>query len=173
MSSEGNLIIKKWFALYTKPQQEFKAAFQLEGKEIEYYLPTITHVKQWSDRKKKIEEPLFRGYVFIHAIEKERLISLQQSSIVKTIGFNGKPSCIPDWEIENLKKLLEKSPDVFVSHQIELGTKVRIIDGPFKDVVGTVCKRQEEKWFCVSIDLLRQTVMVRLTEENIVQILEN
>ncbi|MEW5843659.1 MAG: UpxY family transcription antiterminator [Bacteroidota bacterium] len=173
MSSEGNLIIKKWFALYTKPQQEFKAAFQLEGKEIEYYLPTITHFKQWSDRKKKIEEPLLRGYVFIHAIEKERLISLQQSSIVKTIGFNGKPSCIPDWEIDNLKKLLEKSSDVFVSHQIELGTKVKIIDGPFKDVVGTVCKRQEEKWFCVSIELLRQTVMVRLTEENIVQILEN
>ncbi|MCL4548820.1 MAG: UpxY family transcription antiterminator [Bacteroidetes bacterium] len=165
--------IRKWFALYTKPQQEFKASLQLEGKEIEYYLPTITHVRQWSDRKKKIQVPLFRGYVFIHTTEKEKWRAIQQSSVVRIVGFNGKPSCIPDWEIENVKKLLEKSPEVFVSHQIELGTKVRIIDGPFNDVVGVVCKRQEEKWFCVSIELLRQTVMVRLTEENIVQILEN
>lgn len=165
--------MKKWFALYTKPRQEFKASLQLEGKEIECYLPTISRIRLWSDRKKKVEEPLFRGYIFIHAIEKKRLISLQQSSIVRTVGFNGKPSCIPDWEIDNLKKLLEKSPEVFVSNRIELGMKVKIIDGPFKDVTGVVCKQQEEKWFCVSIELLRQTVMVRLTEENIVQVLEN
>lgn len=173
MSMPAASDMRKWFALYTKPQQEFKASLQLESKDIEYYLPTITHIKQWSDRKKKIQEPLFRGYVFIHADEKERLASLQQSSIVRTVGFSGKPSCIPDWEIENLKRLLEKTPDIFISHQIELGTKVKITDGPFKDVIGIVCKRQEEKWFCVSIELLRQTVMVRLTEESIVTILEN
>lgn len=165
--------IRKWFALYTKPKQEFKASLQLESKEIEYYLPTLSSIRQWSDRKKKILEPLFRGYIFIHTNEKERLLALQQSSIVKTISFNGKPSSIPDWEIENVKKLLEKSPEVFVSNKLELGTKVKIVEGPFKDVIGVICKIQEEKWFCVSIELLRQTVMVRLTEESVVQILEN
>ncbi len=173
MHVENGVTDKRWFALYTKPRQEFKASLQLEGKEIEYYLPTISHIRQWSDRKKKILEPLFRGYVFIHTTEKERLLALQQSSVVRIVGFNGKPSCIPDWEIENLKKLLEKSPEVFVSTKLEIGTKVKIVDGPFKDVVGIVSKRQEEKWFCVSIELLRQTVMVRLSEESIVQILEN
>ncbi len=167
------LEIRKWFALYTKPRQELKASIQLDSKKIECYLPTITRIRQWSDRKKKIEEPLFRGYVFIRAKEKERLVSLQQSSIIRTVGFNGKPSSIPDWEIENLKKFLEKSPEVFVSNRIKVGMKVKIFDGPFKDIVGVVCKQQEEKWFCVSIELLRQTVMVRLSDENIVRVLEN
>ena len=59
--------IKKWFALYTRPRHEFKALEQIKELEVETYLPTITVIKQWSDRKKKITEPLFRSYIFIFA----------------------------------------------------------------------------------------------------------
>lgn len=173
MLSDSNLNGRKWFVLYTKPRQEFKATFELEKKEIEYYLPTISRIRQWSDRKKKILEPLFRGYVFIHSNEKERLVALQQEPIVRTICFDGKPSAIPEWEIDNLKKLLEKAENVVVSNKLQLGTKIQIVEGPFKDVVGVICKVQEEKWFCVSIELLRQTVMVRLAENSIIKVLEN
>ena len=75
---------KKWFALYTKSKHEFKAAAQLNECEIEYYLPTVVRIKQWSDRKKKVTEPLFSGYIFLHGSEKERLIALEQYAIVRT-----------------------------------------------------------------------------------------
>ena len=173
MSSSSFSKEKHWFALYTKPRQEFKASIQLTKMTIENYLPTLTKVKKWSDRKKKVTEPIFRGYIFIKADEKERLLSLSQNAIVRCITFEGKPSIVPEWQIESLKSLLTTSPEVFVSNKIELGAKVKIIDGPFSGVLGIVKGVQEEKWLAVSVDLINCSVMVRLSKESIVKFLEN
>ena len=164
---------KNWFALYTKPRHEFKAQIHLESKEIENYLPTITKTKRWSDRNKKITEPLFKGYVFIYVDERERLLALQNPAIVKTITFNGKPAVIPDWQIENLKIMLAENPEVFVSDKIELGTKVKITSGPFADVVGVVKEHNNDTWLAVSIDLLQRSILVRLSKESVIRILED
>ena len=83
---------KNWFALYTKPRHEFKALEQLKEIEIETYLPTITVTKQWSDRKKKVIEPLFKSYIFIYSDESKRNNALTREAIIITIYFNGKPS---------------------------------------------------------------------------------
>lgn len=165
---------RNWYALYTKPKHEFKAKSQLHSVSIEYYLPTIVVTKQWSDRKKKIEEPVFKGYIFINVNEKERLIALQQSAIIQTICFNGKPSIIPGWEIENLKKMLSVNPEIFISEKIETGTKVRIVDGPFNGVVGVVTEyKKGENYLAVSVDLLQRSVLVRLPKESIIKIIKS
>jgi len=163
---------KHWFALYTKPRHEFKAELQLKNISIDNYLPTYIVTKQWSDRKKKIIEPLFRCYIFIYASEKERLISLSQSAIVRCISFLGKPSIVPEWQINNLKLILSESPEVLVSNKIEIGTSIKITDGPFKDVIGVVTGTQEDKWLAVSVDLIHRSIMVRLPKESNIKILE-
>lgn len=166
--------IKNWFALYTKPRHEFKALAELRDLSVDVYLPTIIVKKKWSDRKKKIEEPIFKGYIFIYADESERLISIQQPSIVRTICFNGKPSIIPEWQIENLRRLLSEKPEVFITDKIGTGAKVKITEGPFTDVVGTVTEYKEsEKYLAVSIDLLKRSVLVRLSKESIVKIIDS
>jgi transcription antitermination factor NusG len=172
MTTGNEIVFKHWLALYTKPRHEFKAALQLENLSIEYYLPTLTKIKHWSDRKKKVVEPLFRGYIFIYCAEKERVLAVSQSTIVRVVSFNGKPAVIPDWQIENLRIMLIDNPEVFVSDKIEIGSKVKIVDGPFRDVIGIVKGAQEEKWLAVSVDLLKCTVMVRLPKESVVKFLE-
>jgi transcription antitermination factor NusG len=173
MAGSNQLNKKHWWALYTKPRHEFKAALQLEEIFVEYYLPTITTKKKWSDRKKKVTEPIFRGYIFIFADEKERQNSVILNAIVRCISFEGKPSIIPDWQIESLRTMLTESPEVFVSDKIEIGTKVKIAEGPFSNVVGVVMGAQEDKWLAVSVDLLNRSVMVRLPKESIIKFLEN
>ena len=172
MNIEPDTAARHWFALYTKPRHEFKAGLQFDNLSIEYYLPTLTKIKQWSDRKKKVVEPLFRGYIFIYGCEKERILAVSQSTIVRNVSFNGKPAVIPNWQIDNLKKMLIDNPEVFVQNKIEIGSKVRIIDGPFKDVIGIVKSAQEEKWLAVSVDFLRCTVLVRLPKESVIKFLE-
>lgn len=161
---------RNWFALYTKPRHEFKVEIQLNLLSIENYLPCITTTKQWSDRKKKIRQPLFNGYVFIYADEKERLTALQQNGVVKTVNFHGKPAVIPAWEIENLKRLMEKSPEVFVTDRIEVGTRVKVTDGPFKDVEGIVSEMaNNEKMLAVTMELLNRSVLVKLPAQSVVK----
>ncbi len=161
---------KKWFALYTKSKHEFKAASQLDECGIDYYLPTAVRIKQWSDRKKKVTEPLFSGYIFLYGSEKERLVALEQYSIVRTIFFQGKPAIIPEWQIENLKKMLEQSKDVSVTDKLAVGTLVKIISGPFKDVEGIVYENNnQEKILAITIDLLRRSVIVKIPVDSIIE----
>ncbi|MCB0747892.1 MAG: UpxY family transcription antiterminator [Ignavibacteriales bacterium] len=161
---------RHWYALYSKPRHEFKAEIQLQNAGIEYYLPKITRIKQWSDRKKKVVEPLFSGYIFIRGNEKDRLTALEQYAIVRTIFFKGQPAIVPDWQIENLQKMLEKGEDISVSDKIAVGSKVKIISGPFKDVEGIVYEnKNQEKMLAITIDLLRRSVIVRIPADSIIE----
>jgi len=161
---------KKWYALYTKPKHEFKAEIQLSANDIEYFLPTIVRVKQWSDRKKKVKEPLFSGYIFVHGNEKDRLIALEQYAIVRSIFFEGKPAIVPDWQIKNLQIMLEKGEDITVTDQLAVGTSVKIISGPFKDIEGIVYETSnQDKVLAITIDLLRRSVIVKIPVDSIIE----
>ena len=161
---------KKWFALYTKSKHEFKACEQLNAVGIDYYLPTTVRIKQWSDRKKKVTEPLFSGYIFVHGTEKDRLNALEEYAIVRSIYFDGRPAIVPNWQIENLKKMLENSVEVSVTDQLNVGTQVKIISGPFKDVEGIVyLNNNQEKMLAITIDLLRRSVVVKIPRDSIIE----
>ncbi len=162
--------IKNWYALYTKPRHEFKAANQLEACGIEFYLPTVTKIKQWSDRKKKVVEPLLSSYIFIKGNEKDRLTALEQYAIVRTIFFEGRPAIVPNWQIENLQKMLEKGTDVTVTDTIAIGSRVKIISGPFKDIEGIVYEdSNQEKILAITIDLLRRSVIVKIPKDSVIE----
>lgn len=162
---------KFWFALYTKPRHEFKALEYLRNiEEVEPYLPTITTLKQWSDRKKKITEPLFKSYIFVYCNEIDRFKTLQDPSVVTTVTFEGKPARIPAWQIENLKRFLEEKREIFVQDIIKVGTKVKITDGPFSGVTGLVCQSDDKgEMLGITIDLLRRSVLVKLPADSIVK----
>jgi len=168
----NNDTTKAWFALYTKSRSEFKAAEQIETHGIEYYLPTIKKYKQWSDRKKQISEPLIRGYIFIYADEKERIVSLEQNAIVRCLSERGRPAKIPDWQIENLKNMLRNEGDFFITEGLIPGTKVRIKEGPFKDVIGVISDTKGGKTIAVSIDLLNRSVITYLPKESIFEVIK-
>lgn len=164
--------IKNWYALYTKPRSEFKAAEQLDKNQINYYLPTVTTVKQWSDRKKKITEPIIRGYIFIRADEKERLLALEQYSIVRCVTERGRPAVIPEWQIKNLMKMLEYEGDFFVLNKLVPGQRVKIKDGPFTGVEGIYCESENDKMIAVSIELLNRSVIAHLPKESLIEVIK-
>ena len=162
-----------WFALYTKPRSEFKAAEQIKSVDVEFYLPSVVKVRQWSDRKKKITEPLLKGYIFIYANEKERILSLEQYSVVRCISERGQPARIPDWQIENLKKMLTNRSEFYVKEGLVRGTKVKIKEGPFEGVTGTFQEIDNEKTIAVSIDLLNRSVVAHLPRESVLEIIKS
>ena len=162
-----------WFALYTKPKSEFKAAEQLNSVEISYYLPTVTRMKQWSDRKKKITEPVMRGYIFVFATESERLLSVEQYSIVRCVFDRGRPARIPEWQIENLKKVLNNEVDFIVHDGLIPGKKVLIKDGPFKGVIAVIQEiTSGNKSIAVSIDLLNRSIITHLPTDSTFELIK-
>ena len=164
---------KNWFALYVKPKHEFKVRDELSQISVQNYLPVITKVHQWNDRKKKIHEPLLKGYVFIYADEKERLFSLENLSVVKCVSDHGRPARIPEWQIENLQNMLNHVGEYNVFEGLVKGTIIEIVDGPFKGVKGILDKTETVNNLAVTIDLLNRSVVVHLPKESVTRILEN
>jgi len=163
---------KYWFALYTKPRNEFKAAQQLESINIDYYLPTIVKISQWSDRKKKITEPLLSGYIFIFSNEKERILSLEQPSIVRCLCQRGRPARIPEWQIDNLKRMLQSNAEFHIKEGLTPGVKVKIKEGPFQGVIGVVQEAEIGKAIVVSIDLLNRSVIAHLPKGSVFEVVK-
>jgi transcription antitermination factor NusG len=163
---------KAWYALYTKPRSEFKAAEQIELIGVEYYLPSVTKIRQWSDRKKKISEPLLRGYIFIFADEKERIGCLEQYSVVRCVCERGMPAKIPAWQIDNLKTMLLTKSDFYIQEGLTPGVRVLIKDGPFSGVIGKIQEGSHGKTIAVSIDLLNRSVIAYLPKESLFEIVK-
>ena len=160
-----------WFALVVKSRCEFKAEEELNALGVQSYLPSTTVVRKWSDRKKEIVVPIIRGYIFIYANEIERRYSLEQKSIVKCLFEGGRPANIPDWQIENLKKVLEYKPKITVENGLTLGDNVKIIDGPFEGVIGVLQFKGSNRNLSVSIDLIHRSIVVQLPVESVVKVL--
>ncbi|HET8753747.1 MAG TPA: UpxY family transcription antiterminator, partial [Salinimicrobium sp.] len=95
-----------WYVLYTKPRHEKKVAVALEKMDVEVFCPMITEVRQWSDRKKKLQVPLFKSYVFVNIEEKERHEILTVSGVVRYLFWLGKPAIVRDVEIQTLRSWL-------------------------------------------------------------------
>ncbi|MFV8322679.1 UpxY family transcription antiterminator [Flavobacterium sp. LB3P21] len=123
-----------WYVVYTKPKWEKKVAEQLKNKGIECYCPLITQVRQWSDRKKKVEVPLFNSYVFVQLPDSERNAVFQSVGVVRYLFWLGKPAIVRDEEISVIKKWLNPSEGNEVSVlSFQIGDAIQLDSGPFSN----------------------------------------
>jgi transcription antitermination factor NusG len=153
---------KKWFAVYTKPRWEKKIDNTLLRKDIESWCPLQKIQRQWSDRKKIIEDPLFKSYVFVRINEDERLRVLQTEGVLNFVHHVGKPAVIRNEEIELIKSyLLEKDAKLSVEslQGFQTNDKVIIRHGIFMDNTGRVVRGRNKKVY-VQLESLGQVMIV-------------
>jgi len=123
-----------WYVIYTKPKWEKKVAEKLEQAGIECYCPLITQIKQWSDRKKKVEVPLFNSYVFVQLPDADRNTVFAVPGVVRYLFWLGKPAIVRDEEINVIKKNLNTPniADISVS-SIQVGDRIKLDSGAFSN----------------------------------------
>src|SRR6266566_3595754 len=92
-----------WYAAYTSANHEKRVAIQLGQRSVEHFLPTYESVRRWKDRRKKLELPLFPGYVFVRMALRQRLRVLQIPGVACLVGFGGQPAALATEEIEALR----------------------------------------------------------------------
>lgn len=127
-----------WYAVYTKPRWEKKVARLLEERGIENYCPLNKTIRQWSDRRKIILEPIFKSYVFVKVEEEKKWELKKVNGILNFVYWLGKPALIRESEIETIKKFLNEFTDVQVREQTKLkvNSKVRILQGVLMNYHG-------------------------------------
>lgn len=130
---------KMWYALYTRPRWEKKVADLLSRRKIENFCPLNKVMRQWSDRKKIVYEPLFSSYVFVRASEIEHLAIKQTDGVLNFVYWLNKPAIIKDEEIDAIKDFLSNHHDVKLEKiKVNVADKVRVTSGPLMALEGEV-----------------------------------
>lgn len=130
---------ENWYVLKTKPFAEKKVFSNLEKKKFNVFLPLTLVVRQWSDRKKKIQVPLIPSVVFVKCDQKNLHLFHGESGIVCVLNYLKKPAIVKEFEIENLRILVTECVGeeiVFEAVSIIPGQQVEVINGPFKGMVA-------------------------------------
>ena len=157
---------KQWFALYTKPRWEKKVHERLVREGIDSWCPVQKIKKQWSDRKKIIEEPLFRSYVFVNIdYATERLPVLMVDGVLNFVHYLRKPAIIRNEEIENIQRYLNEKDAVIEMRELEgfkADTKVKITQGVFMDKEGTILREGKKKVY-VQLESIGQLMVVEFS----------
>jgi transcription antitermination factor NusG len=160
---------KKWYAIYTKPRWEKKVNLVLDRKGVEVWCPLQKVRKQWSDRKKIVEEPLFKSYVFVHVADNEKTNVLMTDGVLNFVYYVGKPAVIRDEEIEVIKRYLaEEQASISIQSisSLDENTRIKVNHGIFMDSTGTVVKGGKKKVY-VKLESLDQVMIVEFPLEHV------
>ena len=160
---------KSWFAIYTKPRWEKKVNLVLDRKGIEVWCPLQKIQKQWSDRKKIVEEPLFKSYVFVHIEANEKTKVLMTDGVLNFVYHVGKPAIIRHEEIEIIKRYLaEEQATISIQslNSLDENTRIKVNHGIFMDSTGTVVKGGKKKVY-VKLESLDLVMIVEFPLEHL------
>ncbi len=158
-------ISKKWYAVYTKSRNEKKVAAELEARGIEVYLPLLKTIKQWSDRKKKVEIPLFSSYVFVRIIDKDYMDVLETTGVVRFITFRKQKIAIPETQILAVKAFLEEDhPELEGIHEYFPGERVEVVRGPLSGLKGNLTEIKGKQRVLVEIESIGHKIVLNLSK---------
>jgi transcription antitermination factor NusG len=156
-----------WFAIQTRSKHERVVSNYLANRGVTHYLPTLVEIRRWSDRRKKVECPLFPGYLFVQIIaENERRVEvLRAPGIVRFVGPGHEGSVIPSSQIESVRKLINDNLP-WTSYPflpfLKSGQRVRLRGGALDQVEGIFLRRGSEGTLIVSIDAIQRSLAVSI-----------
>lgn len=162
--------VKKWHTLYLRPRSEKKVAAELIEMGYDVYLPLITVMRQWSDRRKKVIEPLFKSYLFVFSDERDYYPIRSIYGVVKFVRFEGKVADVPENQIFAIKKYVreyEGEESVKAAAELKEGQMVRITTGGMKGLEGRLVSFNGKKRVLIHIESVGQSIPVDVARSKV------
>jgi transcriptional antiterminator NusG len=153
-----------WYAILTKARHEKRVAAQFEEKRVCTFLPILNQIHKWSDRRKKVEVPMFSCYAFVRMVQtvEERLKVLRTPGVLSFVGSERQGTPIPDEQIESLRTAISENIPCFPHPFIRAGKRVRIRGGSLDGVEGILMPQGRDQKLVISVELLQRSVSIRV-----------
>lgn len=153
-----------WYAIHTMARHEKRVVEQLRESNIFTFLPLLQQIRQWSDRRSKVEVPMFSCYAFVRVSQKseERLKVLRTSGVLGFVGSERRGTPIPEEEIENLRTAINGKIPCATHPFISAGQRVRIRGGSLDGIEGILTNQGGVQSVVLSVELLRRSISLRV-----------
>ena len=154
-----------WYAVQTRARNEKIVSQQLQEQGLSTFLPLITEIRRWSDRKKKVELPLFSCYVFVKLIAHDheaRMRLYRTNGVFGIVSMRGEPIPIPEEQIETLRAVVTQQIPCTTHPFLKIGQRVRIRGGSLEGVEGVLLSRNGDRTLIISVDAIQRSLAVRV-----------
>ena len=153
-----------WYAVHTYPRHEKAVAERMRQQGMTAYLPTVTEVHRWSDRKKSVELPLFSCYVFAQILPRneERIRVLRTHGVIGLVGTRGEGTAIPEEQMEAVRTVLSENLVCGAHPFLKIGQRVRVRSGALDGVEGVLISNNGDSTLVVSVDAIQRSLAVRI-----------
>ncbi|MFA6400517.1 MAG: UpxY family transcription antiterminator [Salinivirgaceae bacterium] len=161
----------KWYAVYTRSRQEKKVAEHLQKYGYTVYLPLIKTIRQWSDRKQKVEIPLISSYVFVNVSERDYYSILNTPGVVKYVTFDGKAAPIPENQILAMKMAVDNNLEIEITNEtIEPGDMVKVVSGPIKGAEGELIRLVHKRNFLIRLNNIGFSLLLEVNAGDVIKL---
>jgi len=156
----------QWYAVHTRSRHEKLVVNQLERRGIKTFLPLISEVHRWSDRRKIVQLPLFSCYAFVHIQLLPELWYkvMQTNGVLRFVGVRGEGIPIPESQIENLRALLSSDVPYALCPFLQVGQRVRIRGGALDGIEGLLIARNGDRTLVISVEPIQRSIAVRIDQ---------
>lgn len=156
----------KWYAIRTRSRHEKVAARELEGHGIPVFLPLVTSVRQWSDRRTRVELPLFSGYAFVRIdyLSGDRVRVLRAIGVVDFVGHKTEGSSIPDEQIESIRTVLIRRVPLKDHPFLNVGQRIRVRSGALSGVEGILVALKGSRTLVISVEPIQRSLCISLDD---------
>jgi transcription antitermination factor NusG len=161
---------KDWLVIYTIPKNENKVYSELLKRGIDAYLPMRSVVRQWSDRKKKIQVPLLPNYVFLKPSRQKMWSVVGITGVVRYVSFEGKPAIVRQKEIDVIKKIQQSNYTVHDDEKCAIGDRMRITAGPLAGLEGVLYQKKGGDRFCIELESISKSIAVEVPTHLLVKV---
>jgi transcription antitermination factor NusG len=154
----------RWFAVRTRSRHEKIVANQLRSQEVTTFLPLVTQIHRWSDRRKVVEMPLFPGYTFVRVVPSTAQYArvLRVHGVSSFVGIRGEATPIPDKQIDDIRVLLTSNTEYTLCPFLKVGQRVRIRGGCLDGVEGLLAARKGERTLLISVEPMQQSLAINI-----------
>ena len=156
-----------WNVLYTKSKSEKKVFERLSDLGIDAYCPCQRTLKKWSDRKKWVDEPVFKSYIFVKSpdSESQKLQILNTPGVVRFLYWLGQPAQVRQVEIDEIRSFLGEHQSV-ESVSFDVGLKLNVKQGVLKGSEGVVVYQTKNE-VVLRVDKLGMSLVARLPKVSV------
>jgi len=146
---------RRWYVVHCYSGYENKVRHAIEqrietmGMQDKIYdvvVPTEEQIEIKDGKRRNVERRVFPGYILVEMEmdEDSWYVVRNTPGVTGFVGMGNKPTPLRDEEVAQIMKRMEAEAPV-VKVTFKPGQKVRIIDGPFNDVPGTVAEIDMER----------------------------
>jgi transcription antitermination factor NusG len=153
-----------WFAVQTRPRHEKKVTVELQEKGVGAFLPLVSTIRQWSDRSRVVEMPLFPQYVFVRIAQTlhTRVSVLRTNGVTNFVGTRGIGVAIPDDQIERVQTIVTRGIPATPHAFLNVGKRIRIRGGALDGLQGILTAVNGDQTLVVSVELIQRSIAIRL-----------